>query len=46
VIVVIGGVLPNRLPREERNMGSETIARVVSAGFIRRAAYLDRKQRR
>jgi hypothetical protein len=46
VIVVIGGVLPNRLPREERNMGSETIAWVVSAGFIYGAAYLDRKRQR
>jgi hypothetical protein len=45
VIFVIGGVLPNRLPSEERNMGGEAISWVVSAGFIYGAAYLDRRQR-
>jgi hypothetical protein len=46
VIVVIGGILPNRLPRDEGNMGSEAISWVAAAGFIYGAAYLDRKQRR
>ncbi len=46
VIFVIGFALPNRLPRDERNMGTETICMLISAGFVYGGAYVDRKQQR
>lgn len=46
VILVIGGILPTRLPRDERNMGSEATCWIVSAGFVYGATYIERKQRR
>jgi hypothetical protein len=45
-ICVIGVLVPFRLPRDERNIDSQTIYGVISSGFICVAGYLDRKQRR
>ena len=46
LMFAIGAILPNRLPRDQRNMGRESIYWVVAAGFVYGAVYSDRKRRR